>query len=55
MIIQTKNLTKTYKLFEKEAGLRGSIKSLLNRKFTYKTALSNFKFKKKQKEEEAIT
>ncbi len=42
MIIQTKNLTKTYKLFEKEAGLRGSIKSLFNRRFTYKTALSNF-------------
>ncbi len=44
MIIETKNLTKTYKLFEKEAGLRGSIKSLLRRQFTYKTALSNFDF-----------
>lgn len=42
MIIETKNLTKTYKLFEKEAGLRGSIKSLFKRKFSYKTALSNF-------------
>lgn len=42
MIIQTKNLTKTYKLFEKEPGLRGSIQSLFHRKFTYKTALSNF-------------
>lgn len=42
MIIQTKNLTKTYKLFEKEAGLVGSIKSLFNRKFIDKTALSNF-------------
>lgn len=42
MIIQTKNLTKTYKLFEKEAGLRGSIRSLFNRKFSYKTALSGF-------------
>ena len=31
MIIQTKNLTKIYKLFEKEEGLRGSIKSLFNR------------------------
>lgn len=42
MIIQTKNLSKTYKLFEKEPGLRGSIKSLFNRKFIYKTALSKF-------------
>lgn len=42
MIIQTQNLTKTYKLFEKEAGLRGSITSLFKRRFTYKTALSNF-------------
>lgn len=42
MIIQTSNLTKTYKLFEKEAGLKGSIKSLFHRKFTHKTALSNF-------------
>lgn len=42
MIIESKNLTKTYKLFEKEAGLRGSINSLFNRKYTYKTALSNF-------------
>lgn len=41
MIIETKNLTKTYKLFEKEAGLRGSVKSLFKRKFSYKTALSN--------------
>ena len=41
-IIQTTNLTKTYKLFEKEPGLKGSIKSLFNRKFSYKTALSNF-------------
>jgi ABC-2 type transport system ATP-binding protein len=42
MIIQTKNLTKIYKLFEKEPGLLGSIKSLFNRKFTYKTALHDF-------------
>jgi ABC-2 type transport system ATP-binding protein len=50
MIIQTKNLTKTYKLFEKEAGLRGSIKSLFNRKFTNKTALSNFNIEVKEGE-----
>lgn len=50
MIIQTKNLTKTYKLFEKEAGLRGSIKSLFNRKFTDKTVLSNFNIEVKEGE-----
>jgi ABC-2 type transport system ATP-binding protein len=50
MIIQTRNLTKTYKLFEKEAGLRGSIKSLFNRKFTDKTALSNFNLEVKEGE-----
>lgn len=42
MIIQTSGLTKTYKLFEKEAGLKGSIRSLFRRKYTYKTALSDF-------------
>lgn len=41
-MIQVTNLTKTYKLFEKEAGLTGSVKSLFNRKFSYKTALSDF-------------
>jgi len=42
MIIQTKNLTKTYRRFEKEPGLTGSIKSLFKRKFTNKTAVSDF-------------
>lgn len=41
-IIQTKNLTKEYKRFEKEAGLKGSLKSLFNRKFVTKTAVSGF-------------
>ncbi|MDP4145434.1 MAG: ATP-binding cassette domain-containing protein [Bacillota bacterium] len=50
MIIETNNLTKTYKLFEKEAGLKGSIKSLFNRKFTYKTALSDFNLEIKEGE-----
>lgn len=50
MIIQTRNLTKTYKLFEKEAGLRGSIKSLFNRKLIDKTALSNFNLEVKEGE-----
>ena len=41
-IIQTNNLTKTYKRFEKEAGLAGSIRSLFNRTFTTKTAVADF-------------
>lgn len=41
-IIETKRLTKEYKRFEKESGLKGSIKSLFNRKFISKTAVSNF-------------
>ena len=42
MIIETQNLTKTFKLFEKEPGLSGSIKSLFFRKFTEKTAVRDF-------------
>jgi len=42
VIIQTKNLTKTFRRFEKEPGLKGSIKSLFNRKFIDKTAVTNF-------------
>lgn len=41
-IIQTNKLSKKYKRFEKEAGVKGSIKSLFNRKFVSKTAVSNF-------------
>ncbi|NLO84435.1 MAG: ATP-binding cassette domain-containing protein [Clostridiales bacterium] len=41
-IIYTKNLTKEYKRFEKEAGLKGSIKSLFDRQFTVKTAVGSF-------------
>lgn len=41
-IIETKNLTKTYQRFKKEAGLKGSIKSLFKRQFITKTAVSNF-------------
>jgi ABC-2 type transport system ATP-binding protein len=40
-IIQTENLTKSYKRFEKEAGLKGSIKSLFHRKFITKNAILN--------------
>jgi len=42
MIIQTQNLTKTFRRFEKEPGLMGSVKSLFNRKFSDKTAVSHF-------------
>ncbi len=41
-IIHTKGLTKTYKRFEKESGLLGSVKSLFNRKFVTKTAVRDF-------------
>ena len=41
-LIKTNNLTKTYRRFEKEPGLRGSVKSLFNRKFVEKTAVNCF-------------
>ena len=41
-IIETKDLTKEYKRFAKEAGLKNSIKSLFNRKYETKTAVSHF-------------
>ena len=41
-LIKTNNLTKTYKRFEKASGLRGSVKSLFNRKFVVKTAVDSF-------------
>lgn len=41
-IIKTKQLTKEYKRFEKEAGLRGSFKSLFNRRYVTKTAVAGF-------------
>lgn len=44
-IIETKNLTKTYRRFQKEAGLRGSIKSLFHREYITKTAVDNFSFR----------
>ena len=43
-IVKTEQLTKEYKRFEKEAGLKGSIKSLFNRKYETKTAVSAFDF-----------
>jgi len=41
-VITTRRLTKEYKRFEKDAGLKGSVKSLFNRKYIHKTAVSNF-------------
>ena len=40
--IYTNNLTKTYRRFEKEPGLAGSVKSLFKRKFVDKTAIDSF-------------
>ncbi len=41
-LIDTKGLTKIYRRFEKDQGLKGSIASLFHRKYVEKTALSNF-------------
>jgi ABC-2 type transport system ATP-binding protein len=41
-IIKTRNLNKEYKRFEKEPGLKGSVKSLFNRKFISKPAIAGF-------------
>ncbi len=40
-IIYSNKLSKTYKRFEKEPGLKGSVKSLFKRQFTEKHAVSN--------------
>lgn len=42
MMIQTAHLTKSYRRFEKEEGLLGSVKSLFNRRYIEKTAVSDF-------------
>jgi len=41
-VIYTKNLTKVFHSFEKEPGLKGSVKSLFNRKFVDKAAVQEF-------------
>ena len=41
-IIETKGLTKTYRMFEKEAGLRGSVRSLFRRQYITRTAVQDF-------------
>lgn len=39
-IIQVENLTKIYKRYKKEEGIKGSIKGLFHREYEYKTAVS---------------
>ena len=39
MLIQINGIVKTFKLFKRDAGLRGSVKSFFNRKYEYFTAL----------------
>lgn len=41
-VIETKQLTKSYMRYKKEAGLKGSIKSLFKRKFVKKDAVTQF-------------
>jgi len=41
-VIFTKKLSKEYKRFEKEPGLKGSVKSLFDRKFIVKSAVADF-------------
>ena len=41
MFIQIKNLTKSFKLFKRNAGLKGAIKSFFNREYEYFTALND--------------
>ena len=41
MFIEISNLTKSFKLFTRTAGLKGAIKSFFNREYKYFTALNN--------------
>ena len=41
MLIEINGIVKTFKLFKRDAGLRGSLKSFLNRKYEYFSALDN--------------
>ena len=43
-IIETENLTKTYRRFVKPEGLSGSIRSLWRREYEEKSAVRNFDF-----------
>lgn len=44
-MIETKNLTKNFKSYKKEAGLKGSLKSIFVRDYISKSAVDNFSFK----------
>ncbi|MDR1600178.1 MAG: ATP-binding cassette domain-containing protein [Oscillospiraceae bacterium] len=41
-VVHTRALTKTYRRFDKQPGLMGGVKSLFNRKYIYRTAVSSF-------------
>ena len=41
MLIKIKGINKTFKLFKRNAGLAGSVKSFFNRKYEYFTALED--------------
>ena len=43
-IITVKNLSKDYKIKEKEKGFKGSIKSIIKPKYTIKKAVNNISF-----------
>lgn len=43
-IIETKDLTKTYRRFQKKEGLRGSIQGLIKREYEEKTAVNSVSF-----------
>ncbi len=40
-IINVNNLSKTYKIHEKQQGVKNTIKDLFNRKYVYKDAVNN--------------
>ena len=41
MLIKIQGIEKTFKLFKREAGLLGSVKSFFNREYEYFSALKN--------------
>lgn len=49
-IIETENLTKTYRRFLKPEGLKGSLKSLFKREYEEKSAVKNLNFELKEGE-----
>lgn len=49
-IIETENVTRIYHTFEKEEGLRGSLKALFRKKHIEKTAVGDFSFRAEEGE-----